>query len=68
MSKKNEDYLLGQSTGLDEAANFLLEKAKVAWSVGRDKDAEYLRLLAKEIQTRADDRYKHPDPFKDKKP
>ena len=57
-------YYLGQSVGLDEAANLLLNKASQAFKDGRDQEASMLRELSKEIQKRGDDRYIHPDPFK----
>ena len=59
--EKDDDYLLGQSTGLDEAAGLLLQKSKDAFGRERDQEAKLLRDLSKEIQKIADDRYKHPE-------
>ncbi len=68
MSKSEKEalrnYLLGQSIGLDEAAEFLLQRASVIFKDGnRDDEARLLRNLANEIQIKADARYKHPNLF-----
>lgn len=62
MNQLDKNYLLGQSIGLDEAAEFLLQRASVIFKNGHcDKEAMLLRNLANEIQIKADARYKHPD-------
>ncbi len=61
MNKADKNYLLGQSVGLDEAAEFLLHRASILFKSGRrDEEAKLLRSLANEIQNKADARYEHP--------
>lgn len=64
MKKSEKDYLLGQSVGLDEAAKFLREKSAEFFVCRKDDIAGLLRLLAEDLQKKADARYQHPDPFK----
>ena len=62
MKQSNEDklYLLGQSVGLEEAANFLLERASILFKDRQDDSANLLRNLANELQLMSDSRYEHP--------
>ena len=60
-SKLNDNYLLGQSAGMDEVASRLLQKSKELFGKGRDEEAKLLRELSKEIQEMADKRYTHPE-------
>lgn len=61
MRSAEKTYLLGQSVGLDEAAEFLLATATILFrDRKRDTEAILLRNLATELQNKADARYEHP--------
>jgi hypothetical protein len=50
-------YKLGQSTGLSEAAGFLLEEASKNFKRRRDSEAELLRGYALDLEKRAEERH-----------
>ena len=50
-------YKVGQSTGLDQAARALLERAAASFKSGRDEEARTLRSLSQELSERAVERH-----------
>lgn len=50
----DRSYKVGISSGLEQAANFVMEEATTLFAVGNDEDARRLRRIAHELKKRAD--------------
>ena len=62
MNKKDKEYLLGQSVGLEESSKFLLEVASNFFQARKDNEANLIRDLAIKLQLKSNERYEHPKP------